>query len=278
MSSAPPLRVGFDEIANMIRDLSIGVTPVSPKLRGALTAASMNVKSSFVVTTGKKKRTVDDAASANPTQSSTAPTNKRQRRAPATATLCSPSTTPATDAQSSATRHQSLAGFRVDPSHPPAVGLVYNWSDAMLFDRDIIRPHSTLRTSVIQPVYRRLLPSDIVRLMAGDEIIVVIPIHGDVPRRGNDADASRFHYRQLFYNVICRTFQGKDDSENNTESIIRERHTLLRGGKSYLEFPCRIKNYAERELFERSGVTLSAIKSSWAQGAGIGLAVCGYSP
>ena len=81
----------------------------------------------------------------------------------------------------------------------------------MLIDRDFVPPHSQSRTSGIQPVYRRLLPSDIVRLMAGDDIIVVVPIHAEVPRKGDDADASRFHYRKLFENVIRRSIRDKND-------------------------------------------------------------------
>ena len=233
MSSAPTRRVGFDKIADMIRDLSIGVTSLSSKLRGALTTASGSVKSSFVITTWKKKQTVDNTSSATPDLLCTAPT-KSPKRASTTIALGSPLTTPA----SSATRNPSLTRFHVDPSHPPAAGFVVDWSDAMLIDidQDIVRPRITPRTSVIQPVYRRSLPSDIVQLMVGEEIIVDIPIHGDAPWRGNDAGARRFHYRKLYENIICRTFWGKD-SENNMDSIIRDRHTLLCGGTSYLEFP-----------------------------------------
>ena len=148
----------------------------------------------------------------------------------------------------------------------------------MLIDRDFVPPHSQSRTSVIQPVYRRLLPSDIVRLMAGDDIIVVVPVHGEVPRKGDDADASRFHYRKLFENIIRRSFRDQNNYRSDLDSIICARHTLILGGRPYLEFPCRIKHYAERELFERLGTPPSAVKLSWAQGAGLNLLVCGYTP
>lgn len=61
----------------------------------------------------------------------------------------------------------------------------------MLINRDVVSLHLTPRTSVIQPVYQRLLPVDIVRLMAGDKIIVVIPILGKVVGKGPEKDALR---------------------------------------------------------------------------------------
>ncbi len=60
MSSPPPPHVGFDEIARMIRDLSLGVTSPSKTLIGAVAAAGCQVKSSFVESTGRKKRTPAD--------------------------------------------------------------------------------------------------------------------------------------------------------------------------------------------------------------------------
>jgi hypothetical protein len=292
MSSATARRVGFDEIADMIRDLSLDVSPVTSKLRGALIAASMNVNTSFVVSTGKKKRKVDGASSSAPTPSCTA---HAKRRCSATVTPSSPSTVVAgsistgsslTAAAGSSltaaagsilvTRNASLAVFHAESSHPSTSGSVAERSNAMLIDRDFVPHHSTSRTSVIQPIYRRLLPADIVRLMAGDKIIVVVPIHGQAPRKGEDADARRFHYRKLFENVIRLTFRGQD-SADFLDRIIRDRHTLIRGGRPYLEFPCRIKHYAERELFERLGTPPSAVKHSWSQGAGLNLSVCGYT-
>ncbi len=113
MSSATPRRVGFDEIADMIRDLSLDVSPVTSKLRGALIAASSNVNTSFVVSTGKKKRKVDGASSSAPTPSCTA--NAKRRRS-ATVTPGSPSTVAAGSIStgSSSTRNASLAVFQAE--------------------------------------------------------------------------------------------------------------------------------------------------------------------
>ncbi len=197
------------------------------------------MKTSFVVSTGKKKRKVDDASSAVPTPSSTAHAKRRRSSigltAMATVTPGSASTMPAgsslTNAAGSsfATRNASLAMFHAGSSHPSASGSIAEY--AMLIDRDFVPPHSQSRTSGIQPVYRRLLPSDIVRLMAGDDIIVVVPVHGEVPRKGDDADASRFHYRKLFENIIRRSFRDQNNYRSDLDSIICARHTLIRGGR-----------------------------------------------
>ena len=148
MSSAPPRRVGFDVIAKLITNISLDVTPVSPTLVGAVTAAGRNVKSSFTLTTGKKRKAVDDSS-----LSSTTPSTKRR----ATVT---PASLPSPDAfDCSYATNASLGG-------------------AMLIDRDIVPPHVIPHASVVQPFYRRLLPGDTVCLMAGSEIIVVLPACG----------------------------------------------------------------------------------------------------
>ena len=122
MLSATPRRGGFDEIADMIRDLSLGGSPVTSKLRGALIAASSNVKTSFVISTGKKKRKVDDASSAVPTPSSTAHAKRRRSAigltAMATVTPGSASTMPAgsssTDAAGSGPSYLKVTRARPD--------------------------------------------------------------------------------------------------------------------------------------------------------------------
>jgi len=48
-------------------------------------------------------------------------------------------------------------------------------AESILIDQDFVPGHSHHRTSVLQPVYKRLPPEDIVRLKAGDELIVVVP-------------------------------------------------------------------------------------------------------
>jgi hypothetical protein len=47
---------------------------------------------------------------------------------------------------------------------------------AMVINQDIIPPHAYYQISVLQPIYKRLSPDNIIQLMAGDELIVVIPV------------------------------------------------------------------------------------------------------
>ena len=208
MSSTPPRRVGFDEIALMIRDLSLGVTPSSETLIGAVTIAGRQLMSSFVLSTGRRKRKPDDES----TTPSDTPATKRR------ATVSPDSLGP-----SSAADPDSAA-----PDSP---------FDAMLVNHDIVSHHATPRTSVIQPVYRRLLPDDIVRLKAGDEIIVVIPILGRVTGKGRHKDllrlanAHRMKYRLAFEGIINYTLRGihPGDRTSIVNATIRDRHTLLVG-------------------------------------------------
>ena len=252
MSSVPPRRVGFDVIADMIRDISLGATPVSPTLVGAVTAAGRNVKSSFTATTGRKRKPDDSS-----TPLSTTPSTKRR----ATVTPASLPSPTAVDRSSTG-----------DPFETTLDG-------AMLIDRDVVPSHGVSRALVTQPFYRRLLPADSVRLMAGNEIIVVIPACGKVARRVSEADSCRLQYQKLFQNLMYHTLRGvhPGDRTSVVDAAIRERHTLIRGGKPYLEFACRVRHYAECEQFERCVTSLSAVKYSWSQGAGINLSVCGYS-
>jgi hypothetical protein len=51
---------------------------------------------------------------------------------------------------------------------------LFNRPQAMLIDQDIVPSHRVQPPSVLQPVYKRLLPHDIVRLAAGKDLIIVI--------------------------------------------------------------------------------------------------------
>ncbi len=53
--------------------------------------------------------------------------------------------------------------------------ILFSDAESMLINQDIVPGHCPHCTSVLQPVYKRLPPEDIVRLKANDELIVVIP-------------------------------------------------------------------------------------------------------
>jgi len=147
----------------MIRDICLGASPVSTNVSSAVAAAGRQLKSSFANSTGKRKLNNDTTKSATPAAKRRAtvtpaaasiPTAKRR----VTVTLASTIPTPAV-----------VGGHTAHYSHDYSPA-------AMLINRDVVPLHVSPRASANQSMYKRLLPADIVRLMAGDEIIVVIPV------------------------------------------------------------------------------------------------------
>jgi hypothetical protein len=187
-SAAPPPRAEFDVIAEMIRDISLGSTSVPTKVSSAVSKVGRKLKSSFTDATGKRRKLDNDATT------STTPAAKR--RVPLTRKLLDD------DATTSTTPGATLPATvtPATPAHCDSIG-------AMLINRDmIVPPHVKPLASVIQPLHKRLLPSDIVRLMAGDEILVVIPA-GNAIQKGkkNEADKQRAEYRRAFESLLYYT-------------------------------------------------------------------------
>jgi hypothetical protein len=52
---------------------------------------------------------------------------------------------------------------------------LFNHPQAILINQDIVPLHLVQPPSVLQPVYKHLLPHDLVRLTAGEELIILIP-------------------------------------------------------------------------------------------------------
>jgi hypothetical protein len=132
-----------------------------------------------------------------------------------------------------------------------------------------------LRPSVLQPVYKRLLPDDIVRLSAGDELIIVIP--NSMPGRADAAKAADIagvceFYRKAFF-AVGRETAGRHLARQDVE----DQHRLRREDRWFHEYPVRVRAYAEREHFSREYVEERSVMFSWGQGAGLSLEVCGYS-
>jgi hypothetical protein len=70
---------------------------------------------------------------------------------------------------------QLTPGPHLSPGNIETILFVGAVAESMLIDQDIVPGHSHHRTSVLQPVYKRLLPEDIVCLKAGNELLVVVP-------------------------------------------------------------------------------------------------------
>ena len=126
-------------------------------------------------------------------------------------------------------------------------------------------------------VYKRLPPSEIVRLAAGDEIIVVLP--PITSKTSATASSIIGRYRRGFSGVLDRTLRAVDPSSRTAlvDDAIRSRHTFLRSHADFWEFECRVKSYPIRELLESEYSDESMIHTNWDQGAGFDVSVCGYT-
>ena len=107
-------------------------------------------------------------------------------------------------------------------------------------------PHRPIPPSFRAPQYKRLLPSNIVRLSHENEIIVVVP------------DASTFNptapgYSDVKYisdcidSVLVAASMSLPTQQRQEElSRIKMAHERIRDGKVVHEYACRVKNYPER--------------------------------
>ncbi len=208
-NTMPPIpRIGFDVIADKIRSVHSNVHPQHASSVAAVLAVRQKVKSSFTEGTGMRK--VDRSAA--------------------------PSITPA--------RHGAtgggdtvIPGCRVTPCYyyygmvpscsPDDVINPFLAFKAMPIDQGIVPYHQSHCTSVLQTIYKRLPPKDIVRLLPGKELIVVIPSIG--PKTLPDVSKILIQYRNKFERVRNKSLRGL--YPGNCESIIadavRAHHTLV---------------------------------------------------
>jgi len=147
----------------------------------------------------------------------------------------------------------------------------------MLINQDIVPGHCPHRTSVLQPVYKRLPPEDIVRLKANDKLIVVIPAFTE--KTDKDVLLVLCKYYWLFQRIIDKSNRriNPDDRDWYVKKVIANDHEFSRDGMIYVEYSVRVRNYAEREHFERDHFDSRIVDTYWRQGAGINVAVCGYA-
>ena len=255
----PVARVGFDVIAQKILAIQYAEHPVHRGATGAVTAVSRLVRASFVRAGGK--RGLDSASDTTPLQ-----TKRRASAAITPGSLGLLSYAPSSSA-SSTSGHTS---GRVLPL-PPAR------CSAMLLDQDAVVPgHSYNPPSVLQALYKRLPPEDIVRLRPGDEIIVVLPA---VSRCSEEAVSVVEHYRRTFTRIIERTYRYSppNDRPAIVQRALRDVHTFMRLDVDYLEFASVVKKYPVRERLESSIIDHRGTIQNYDQGAGFDVAVCGYS-
>jgi len=152
-------------------------------------------------------------------------------------------------------------------------------SGAMLINQrnSVVPHHSAHRSSVLQSIYKRLPPHEVVRLSPGDEIIVVLPaISSKLSKKAHPIVGQ---YRHAFSRVVDRTTRtiSPADRASVVDDAICDRHAFIRSNEEYWEFARRAKSYPLREHLALETFDEGVIHTNWDQGAGIDLSVCGYT-
>ena len=246
-------RIGFDAVVDRIASLYRAHSTAA----GAVRAVSKTIRTSFVEAGGKRKAATP--IHANPP---TVDTPARKHRVV--------SVTPATSITSAIGRPVLSTPCQFN-SFASGAMLINQWGN-------VIPPHLQHRPSVLQHMYKRMSPDNIVRLSPGDEIIVVLPaVHSRLPTEAIRVIA---HYRSLFSRVINLSLPdtvNRADRTNIVTEIIRDNHSFLRADLHFLEFSCRAKSYPIREHLGQESFDEALVHRWCDQGAGIDLSVCGYT-
>ncbi len=150
---------------------------------------------------------------------------------------------------------------------------------AMLINQDISPPHVYHRLSILQSIYKCLPPEDIVCLKIGNEIIIVIPVFAVNGKVSGNIACILMSYTRAFERVMDNTLRRLYPGNRTSlvSNIVHESHTLLREGRVFLMYSCRVRNFAEQENLEQELSYHRAFEMYWQQGAGINLTLCGYS-
>ncbi len=255
MSSSP--RLGFDFVVDKILDVhrASGRTH-DTATRGAVTVVSCQLKSSYIEPGGK--RAIDNSASDETPAWKRRASSDRPRRVS--------SVTPS---------ESSFRPSSFTPLPPSSVLSIINLDDvfrpsngAMLINKrhDTVPYHTAHRSSVMQHVYKRMPPSEIVRVSPGDQIIVVLP--AITSKTLMMASSVIGYYRRGFSRVLDRTLRANIDSASRmalVDDAIRSRHIFLRSNAEFWEFECHVKSYPIRELLEMEYSDKSMISTYWDQ-------------
>ncbi len=146
----------------------------------------------------------------------------------------------------------------------------------MLINQDIVPLHRVQPPSVLQPVYKRLLPHDIVRLAAGKDLIIIIPAI-EVVKQITCVRIIRQFYTKKFcwiINKTCGCINPVDHASLAEEALVE--HALPRNNATILQFCVRVVNYSERCHFELEALHSQQVDMYWKQGAEINVPVCRY--
>jgi hypothetical protein len=122
------------------------------------------------------------------------------------------------------------------PLHP-------SMPSTMLINQDITPPQAYNRISILKPIYKCLSPNNIIGLIAGDELIVVIPVF-DHTKSLDHALRVHHSYTWAFENAINNTHRRLHPGNRTcvVADSIRNGHMLLREDSLVVEFAGCVKN------------------------------------
>lgn len=143
---------------------------------------------------------------------------------------------------------------------------------------EIVEQHKELKHSTRTLMYQRIFPGEIVRLGVDDEIIIQVPkdlLPRMETREKSDHKSLRSKLDKAMLSLHYRLVEFEREEQLEAEHNKRTVDVL---NKPYFEFPCRIKNYAERHHLANLNPDKSAIQGLWSHGSGFYVELCGYSP
>ncbi len=171
--------------------------------------------------TAATQRSANSSASTTPTLISA-----KHRNTGATVT---PATTLPVHALSRVSRNTIASNVSTYASATPVATptlrtLLFSDEESMLINQDIVPGHCPHCTSVLQPVYKRLPPEDIVRLKANNELIVVIPAFTE--KTDKDVLLGICKYYWLFQRIIDKSNRriNPDDRDWYVKQVIANDH------------------------------------------------------
>lgn len=151
-----------------------------------------------------------------------------------------------------------------DTPHAPPSSLRPIPFGGVAFDEDtaVVRPHGRLRMSHQSPYYKRLLPSQIVKITHDAEIIVVIPPDTEsTPRIDRDA---RDNICKAIDPALLSTSTNLSALEKEEQRVILWRqHSIERDGRTGYEFPARVNRYPERTKMETGMMGTADVDALW---------------
>ena len=136
-------------------------------------------------------------------------------------------------------------------------------------------PHDSSQHSLKSSHYKRLLPSQIVRIAHEAEIIVVVP---RVTKHTPPELKEDITYASDRFDRVVMSTHTRLPADQKKEELVRVRrtHECARDGGVVHEYRCRVKNYPERGTLSSTCLTYADVRLMFKGDVGINVEVCGY--